>query len=152
MSENRARGAIWRPGVQKETVIQVFKATVTLFNVFWYRAQSWCFWKNWNEQGVVSAYNCLFHKYFFSIYFVPGIRQDIIELQMVNHVFYLQGASGFFFFPPLINGIYMPVLNLILILDQVKRQFKNSWAPGWSYLHVTEQNTECGENPDATIW
>lgn len=98
MSENRARGAIWRPGVQKETVIQVFKATVTLFNVFWYRAQSWCFWKNWNEQGVVSAYNCLFHKYFFSIYFVPGIRQDIIELQMVNHVFYLQGASGFFFF------------------------------------------------------
>lgn len=43
---------------------------------------------------------------------MPGIKQDILDLQMAEHAFYLQGASGF--------GkkkkkklIHMPVLSLI---------------------------------------
>lgn len=47
------------------------------------------FWRKRDKQGVVSIYHFLRNKYFLSIYFVPGTKQDIMELQMAKHALYI---------------------------------------------------------------
>lgn len=112
-----------------------------------------CYWRNWNKQGMASAYHCLVNKYFLSISMCQASNRIFWIYRWLSMPFTFKGHLALGKKKKKGNPYACTEFDLLSGQKTLKAGlfFHYLCTPSWAYLGLTEHKRELGENPDVMI-